>query len=515
MQPVFGFGPFLAAKPAKELGKGRKPGVVVLRLHGETVLPTETAEKSATSADSTRRPPFAPANGRVPLTVMQDANDDSKGPRTTKASVIVDGDLVEMAFDPKEMETFFLRSAPGGTSAQRARSIEDSGERVVPFSPRNNLLTHRVVLFPSACGEFTTAAQLLAEVRSFIHRYVDLTDDFEEIAAQYVLFSWRYDEFSDVPYVRVRGDFGSGKSRFLLTVGSLVYKPIFASGASTVSPLFRILDAVQGTLIIDEADFRFSDERAEIVKILNNGNARGFPVLRSEARPGKEFDPRAFHVYGPKLIATRRTFDDPALESRCITEELGGRQLRGDIPLNLPDFFHDEARQLRNKLLAYRFRTWGGAAESTETDRRLEPRVAQVFGPLLATIEDAEARARLIARARTQSEILRHDRTARVEGLVLEAIASLVREKSALTIRAVAERFGREFSADFGEAVTPRWIGGVIRKRLGVVPEKRHGVFVIAPSAFERLQYLFKRFGVGDIGDVGDVISEDQHQDAA
>jgi predicted DNA-binding transcriptional regulator AlpA len=54
---------------------------------------------------------------------------------------------------------------------------------------------------------------------------------------------------------------------------------MFVSGASTVSPMFRIIDAFRGTLILDESDFRFSDEKAEIVKILNNGNAVGFPVL--------------------------------------------------------------------------------------------------------------------------------------------------------------------------------------------------------------------------------------------
>ena len=67
-----------------------------------------------------------------------------------------------------------------------------------------------------------------------------------------------------------------------MTVGSLCYKPIFASGASTVSPLFRTLDLFRGTLVIDEGDFRFSDEKAEVIKILNNGNARGFPVPRTE-----------------------------------------------------------------------------------------------------------------------------------------------------------------------------------------------------------------------------------------
>lgn len=67
------------------------------------------------------------------------------------------------------------------------------------------------------------------------------------------------------------GDAGSGKTRFLLTGGSICYKSIFASGASTTSPLFSILDIFNGTLLIDEGDFPKSDEKADIVKILNNG----------------------------------------------------------------------------------------------------------------------------------------------------------------------------------------------------------------------------------------------------
>jgi hypothetical protein len=130
---------------------------------------------------------------------------------------------------------------------------------------------------------------------------------------------------------------GSGKTRFLLNVGSLCYKPIFASGASTVSPLFRLLQAFRGTLIIDEGDFRFSDEKVEVIKILNNGNAKGFPVLRGDTVRGREFIPNAYQVYGPKLVATRGFFEDKALESRCLTEEMGTRRLRDEIPLNLTD----------------------------------------------------------------------------------------------------------------------------------------------------------------------------------
>ena len=101
------------------------------------------------------------------------------------------------------------------------------------------------------------------------------------MATYYVLLTWLYDAFNELPYLRLRGDYGSGKTRALLILGSLCYKGFFASGASTVSPIFHTLDAFRGTLIFDEADFRFSDERAEVVKILNNGNVRGLPVLRT------------------------------------------------------------------------------------------------------------------------------------------------------------------------------------------------------------------------------------------
>ena len=61
-------------------------------------------------------------------------------------------------------------------------------------------------------------------------------------------------------------------------------------------------------------------------------------------------------MFGPKIVATRSSYDDKGLESRFITEAMGGRRMRDDIPINLPPSFKDEARELRNKLLLYRFR---------------------------------------------------------------------------------------------------------------------------------------------------------------
>ena len=231
---------------------------------------------------------------------------------------------------------------------------------------------------------------------TFIHRYVDFSASFENVATYYVLLTWLYDAFNELPYLRLRGDYGSGKTRALLTIGSLCYKGFFASGASTVSPIFHTLDAFRGTLIFDEADFRFSDEKAEIVKILNNGNVRGLPVLRTMMNRQREFNPQAFQVFGPKIVATRGSYDDRALESRFLTEEMGSRQLRSDIPINLPESFKEEARELRNKLLLYRFhRRYEVKLDESLADPKIEPRLNQILLPLLSVVADDALRSEL------------------------------------------------------------------------------------------------------------------------
>src|SRR5436305_1011834 len=272
----------------------------------------------------------------------------------TVSAVLPDGALLEMVYDPERRETAFVVARNDAWTREPFVTLEP-GRRLVPYGPQNNLLRNGVVLLPAEPEEYGSERELVRAVQAFLHRYVDVSPLFETIASYYVLLTWVYDSFNELPYLRLRGDPGTGKTRFLLTVGGLCYKPIFASGASTVSPLFRLLDAVRGTLIIDEGDFRLSDERAEMVKILNNGNARGFPVLRSEVTPQREFNPRAYAVFGPKLVATRGFFEDRALESRFLTEEMGQHRLREDIPINLSSAYQEEALQLRNKLLLFRF----------------------------------------------------------------------------------------------------------------------------------------------------------------
>ena len=74
-------------------------------------------------------------------------------------------------------------------------------------------------MLPSLVTEFESVIGLMNEIRTFIHRYCDLTNEFEQIATSYILLSWVYEGFNELPYLRFRGDPGSGKTRSLLVIG--------------------------------------------------------------------------------------------------------------------------------------------------------------------------------------------------------------------------------------------------------------------------------------------------------
>ncbi|WP_027576069.1 hypothetical protein [Bradyrhizobium sp. WSM1743] len=418
--------------------------------------------------------------------------------RPTVSDVLEDGTLVELVYRTENRTTLFATSLAGRWTL--ARHVDVPGHhRFIPFSPDNNLIKNEVVLLPSEPRSYGSEQELVSEVIDFIHRYADLSPTFEQVAGHYVLLSWVYDAFNDLPYLRLRGDFGTGKTRSLLTIGSLCYKPFFASGASTVSPIFHTLDAFRGTLIFDEADFRFSDERSEIVKILNNGNVRGMPVLRTVMNRQREFNPQAFHVFGPKIVASRGRYEDRALESRFITEETGARPLRSDIPINLPSTFKEEARELRNKLLLYRFRRRHEIKlDPTLVDPALEPRINQLMLPLLSIVSDLALQAEVRKAGKRPQDSIIAERGLLMEAQVLEVLIEQMLSSNRRVVPVADITIGmiRRYGAEYDLPISNRWIGSILRKTPNLQTYKSHGVYVVPITEKEKAEMLCRRYGV-------------------
>ena len=248
---------------------------------------------------------------------------------------------------------------------------------------------------------------------------------------------------------------------------------------------------------MDEADFRFFSETAEITKILNNGNAKGFPVMRCQMTEGKEFKPKAYTVFSPKIIATRNSYKDDALESRCITLDMSFERSRTDVPLSLPNTFDDDATSLRNKLLTWRFHNFHKKRKIEQVANSvLSERLNQIYTPLLSLIEDKALHKEIVAFAHSQAEQSKMDRGMRTEAEVLTVIKLIGEDSSAIRISEITELFQLKYGKNYDRKITPKWIGGIVRSGLHLTTQKQNGNYIVAQGQNWLLQKLFEKFDV-------------------
>lgn len=267
--------------------------------------------------------------------------------------ILPDGSLVEMLHDSVKQTTKLAMYKDGKVSLEDKVRIDD--EKVfMPLSPNNSLLKNDYVLFPSEVSEYQSNEALYQEVRAFIDKYVQLSDEFLSVVAVYTMMTWVYDQFRSVPYLRVTGLWGSGKSRLLAVAGNLCYKTMMAGGSISNAALFRSLDLLNPTLVFDEAELN-EKESTEMRMVLRQGYSAGTPVARMEKTADGKMYIQTFDVFGPKIIASLARFHDVALESRCLTGWMPPHMDSGR-PIELTKAFKEEALQLRNKLLMFRFK---------------------------------------------------------------------------------------------------------------------------------------------------------------
>src|SRR3989454_12018705 len=84
--------------------------------------------------------------------------------RPTVSAALPDGSLAEMIYRPEENRTLFCVAKDG--EVRYEASLLVNGRRLVPYSPRNNLLTNEVVLFPFEATEYESEQTLVEEIRA-------------------------------------------------------------------------------------------------------------------------------------------------------------------------------------------------------------------------------------------------------------------------------------------------------------------------------------------------------------
>lgn len=379
----------------------------------------------------------------------------------------------------------FIQFDPDDGEPVMVESIETENEIIKPLSGED--IKFGAVKLPSGICEYKDTLTLLEQIKEHIYKYLDLSEDYLKFAGYYVLMSWLYDLFHTVPYLRALGDTGCGKSRFLDVIGGLTYKSISASGCVTPAPIYRMLRKWQGSLVLDEADMKGSDEYNEVVTILNCGFEKGRPVIRSNK--DNPDNVQILPVYSPKVFATRRRFSDPALEARCLTEIMRETD-RSDISPVLNQAFFDEQQELRNKLLLYRLRNYRNIEpEAPLIDLEgIEPRLRQVSQAFIALFAgDEKILQSYLDFIRGHQVELIEQRAGTLTGQVVEKLFELVARVSSVPLDTVESTNGivnrfkisaGDIADELGNDITPQKVGSIL-KGLGI---KTHQIKVEGKS---------------------------------
>jgi putative DNA primase/helicase len=169
-------------------------------------------------------------------------------------------------------------------------------------------------------------ATLLDEIKAAILRHVRVPTRAEEAMALWILFAHCFDAAAVSPRLAITSPMPEcGKTTTLELINSLVPRAVLASNLST-SVVYRMIEKMQPTLIIDEAD-TFLPENEELRGVLNSGHKRGAASVWRNV--GDNHEPTPFSTWCPMAIALIGKLP-PTLASRSIHVELQ-RLRRGEI----------------------------------------------------------------------------------------------------------------------------------------------------------------------------------------
>ena len=322
-----------------------------------------------------------------------------------------------------------------------------------PISSSSWFIDNWLILFSWSVAKYDSDNELINDIRDFIHKYVDIQEELEIVCVYYIIMTYFFQKFSEVPYLRVIWDYWSWKSRFLKTIWWLCHNPIMVNWWLSSSALFRILDMVKWTLVFDEADLKQSDTTNEVVKILNNGYQKWQSIIRAD---WNKFEVNSYSVFWPKVIWSREDFKDKALESRCITFIMK-RTNREDIKRNLDEEFEKEALELRNKLINYKYKNYNKVILKEEVIKWLEPRLNQIINPILSVIDDEDDKTVVILNSLNYQDELKKDRYLSIEWQIFQVINDLFKNTDSITYSSILYELGMDYK------LHPRKLGSVLK----------------------------------------------------
>jgi len=164
-------------------------------------------------------------------------------------------------------------------------------------------------------------------VKNYLQRYTSFDDHDVRWAGGYAMATWLYRRYQSVKYLRISAATGTGSTIALHTVGCICFNPLFMYGMSSQESMLYALDGANkldgATMCLDDVAFKMVDKDGDpttFSNILNTGAVKGNFIVKANA-----INYVALSAFGPKVLARRDSFNDPAIDSKFITVSLGKR----------------------------------------------------------------------------------------------------------------------------------------------------------------------------------------------
>jgi putative DNA primase/helicase len=205
---------------------------------------------------------------------------------------------------------------------------------------------------PKQWETIVTGQELLSELIAALRRYVVMNDNETVATALWIIQCHAFRAFNIAPRLAITSpEKGCGKTTLLDLLGALVPRALSAANVGAAA-VFRVIEMVQPTLLIDEAD-TFLRDNDELRGILNSGHRKGGSALRCV---GDNHEPRQFSTWAPAAIAMIGRLPD-TLEDRSIAVRLRRRRpdeaverLRVDRAKDLDDLARKVARWVADNM---------------------------------------------------------------------------------------------------------------------------------------------------------------------
>jgi hypothetical protein len=192
--------------------------------------------------------------------------------------------------------------------------------------------------------------RILDDVVAFIRRFVVLSETQADAVALWVAHTHAIDAAETTPYLAISSaEKQSGKSRLGLEVFPLIVREPLPSMTISDAAVFRAIEELSPTLLLDEADAVFkAREREELRGLLNAGYRRGAVAYRMGGTNRSKLE--KFKVFSAKVFIGIGNFLPDTLVDRSIPIRLKRRTREEPIERFKPRDVTPEGEMLRDRL---------------------------------------------------------------------------------------------------------------------------------------------------------------------